>query len=384
MLVLSSRPTIRLATEVIRGGAEDFVPIPYSEELLLKEVERILEAAELRDRVESLHRLVADTYGLDRIVSRSSRMRPVLERARAASRSETPVLITGETGTGKELVARAIHANSRRARQPLVPLNCAALPRDLVESELFGHRRGRVLRRADRSPRAVRRRPPRHALPGRDRGAAARGAGQAAPRPSGRRGAAGRRPREPEGRRADHRRQQPLARRHGRRCHEAGPLLPPLGPRHRDAPAPGAARRPPASRRVLPGPDPRAGRRTRGERGRPGSRADGWATRSPETCASSRTCSRESASRSPPTDRRYGRRTCEAGCDSRSRSGPRPVAQGPSLRLHDLEAWAITEALKQTEGTRAVPPSSSASPGTRCTASCRSMGPEAAVPDSRT
>jgi two-component system response regulator HydG len=142
VLVLSRQPTIRLATDVIRGGAEDFVPIPYSEELLLKEVERILEAAELREQVESLHRLVADVYGLDRIVSRSSRMRPALERARAAARSETPVLITGETGTGKELVARAIHAGGRRAQQPLVPLNCAALPRDLVESELFGHRKG--------------------------------------------------------------------------------------------------------------------------------------------------------------------------------------------------------------------------------------------------
>ena len=92
--------------------------------------------------MESLHRLVADVYGLERIVSRSRRMLPILERARAASRSETPVLITGETGTGKELVARAIHAGGRRAQQPLVPLNCAALPRDLVESELFGHRRG--------------------------------------------------------------------------------------------------------------------------------------------------------------------------------------------------------------------------------------------------
>jgi DNA-binding NtrC family response regulator len=142
VLILSSQPTIRLATEVIRGGAEDFVPIPYSEDLLLKEVGRILEAADLRDRVETLHRLVADVCGLDRIVSRSSLMRPVLERARAASRSETPVLITGETGTGKELVARAIHAGGRRAGQALVPLNCAALPRDLVESELFGHRRG--------------------------------------------------------------------------------------------------------------------------------------------------------------------------------------------------------------------------------------------------
>jgi DNA-binding NtrC family response regulator len=142
VLVLSSRPTIPLATAAIRGGAEDLVPVPYSEDVLLKEVERILEAAELRERVESLHRLVADVYHLDRIVSRSPRMRPVLERARAAARSETPVLIVGETGTGKELVARAIHASGRRSRQPLVPVNCAALPRDLVESELLGHRRG--------------------------------------------------------------------------------------------------------------------------------------------------------------------------------------------------------------------------------------------------
>jgi two-component system response regulator HydG len=142
VLVLSSQPTIGLATAAIRGGAEDLVPVPYSEDVLRKEVERILEAAELRDRVESLHRLVADVYHLDRIVSRSTRMRPVLERARAAARSETPVLVLGETGTGKELVARAIHATSRRARQPLVPVNCAALPRDLVESELLGHRRG--------------------------------------------------------------------------------------------------------------------------------------------------------------------------------------------------------------------------------------------------
>jgi two-component system response regulator HydG len=141
-LVLSRRPTIRLATDVIRRGGEDFVPIPFSDELLLKEVERILVAAELRDRVDSLHRLVSDAFGFERIVSRSSAMQPILERAKAASRSETPVLITGETGTGKELIARSIHASSRRAQRPLVPINCAGLPRDLVESELFGHRRG--------------------------------------------------------------------------------------------------------------------------------------------------------------------------------------------------------------------------------------------------
>jgi DNA-binding NtrC family response regulator len=142
VLVLSSHPTIDHATESIRRGAEDFVPIPYSEELVLKEVGRILEAAELRDRVENLDQLVATRYGFERVISRSSRMRAVFDRANAASRSDTPVLIVGETGTGKELIARAIHANSRRSKRPFVPINCAALPRDLVESEIFGHRRG--------------------------------------------------------------------------------------------------------------------------------------------------------------------------------------------------------------------------------------------------
>ncbi len=142
VLVVSAHPTVEHATESIRRGAEDFVPVPYSEEIVRKEVERILEAAELRDRVATLDRLVATRYGFERIISRSTRMRAVFDRATAASRSDTPVLIIGETGTGKELIARAIHSNSRRARRPFVPINCAALPHDLVESELFGHRRG--------------------------------------------------------------------------------------------------------------------------------------------------------------------------------------------------------------------------------------------------
>jgi DNA-binding NtrC family response regulator len=142
ILFLSGSPTVALATEAVRHGAEDFVPVPYAEEVLRKEVVRILEAAELRDRVEHLRHLVGDSYGFERIISQSPKMRSVFSRMLAAARSETPVLIFGETGTGKELIARAIHANSRRAKRAFVPLNCAALPRDLVESEMFGHRRG--------------------------------------------------------------------------------------------------------------------------------------------------------------------------------------------------------------------------------------------------
>jgi DNA-binding NtrC family response regulator len=142
VILLSSNPTIEHATEAIRRGAEDFVPVPFSEELLRKEVQRILDAADLRDRVENLRHLVTDSYGFDRIVSNTARMRPVFERARAATRSNTPVLILGETGTGKELLARSVHANSARGSHSFVPINCAALPKDLIETELFGHRRG--------------------------------------------------------------------------------------------------------------------------------------------------------------------------------------------------------------------------------------------------
>jgi DNA-binding NtrC family response regulator len=142
VLLFSARPTVEHATEAIRRGAEDFVPIPYSGEVVLKEVARILEAAELRDRIRQLDRTVSRRHGFDRIVSASRVMHQVFDRARAAAQSDTPVLILGETGTGKELVARAIHTDGRRSNRAFVPVNCAALPRDLVESELFGHRRG--------------------------------------------------------------------------------------------------------------------------------------------------------------------------------------------------------------------------------------------------
>ncbi|MGE5245693.1 MAG: sigma-54 interaction domain-containing protein [Betaproteobacteria bacterium] len=142
VLLFSTRPTIEHATESIRRGVEDFIPIPYSAEVVRKEVARILEAADLHDRLQRLDQTVSQRFGFERLVSGSRRMHAVFDRARAAAQSDTPVLIVGETGTGKELLARAIHTNGRRSKRPFVPVNCAALPHDLVESELFGHRRG--------------------------------------------------------------------------------------------------------------------------------------------------------------------------------------------------------------------------------------------------
>ena len=142
VLIMSTDPTIEHATEAIRRGAEDFISIPFSVELLNKEVARVLEAVELRDDIHEMRRQLSAAYGFEKIISNSPRMNSVFQRALSASRSDTPVLITGETGTGKELLARAIHANSRRHKRPFVTVNCAALPHELIESELFGHCKG--------------------------------------------------------------------------------------------------------------------------------------------------------------------------------------------------------------------------------------------------
>lgn len=106
------------------------------------EADGMLAVAELSHDVTQFPTLLRHSQEGDQIVGTSQKMRAVLEWANAASESTTPVLIVGETGTGKELLARAIHANGPRHGRSFVPVNCAALPHDLLESELFGHRRG--------------------------------------------------------------------------------------------------------------------------------------------------------------------------------------------------------------------------------------------------
>ncbi|MBI3048446.1 MAG: sigma 54-interacting transcriptional regulator [Acidobacteria bacterium] len=101
-----------------------------------------LAVVDLGDEVIPMPAPPREACQFDQIISTSPAMRPVLELARAAADSTTPVLLLGETGTGKELLARAMHATGPRRTRTLVPVNCAALPHDLVESELFGHRRG--------------------------------------------------------------------------------------------------------------------------------------------------------------------------------------------------------------------------------------------------
>lgn len=128
--------------EVMRLGAFDYIPFPLSTETLFSAIERLLELQRLQAEVERLRREVDEQYSLHGLIGNTPQMRRVFRLIDQVAPSDSYVLITGASGTGKELVARAMHYNSGRRRGPFVALNCGALPENLAESELFGHERG--------------------------------------------------------------------------------------------------------------------------------------------------------------------------------------------------------------------------------------------------
>jgi DNA-binding NtrC family response regulator len=142
VIIMTGYGTIQNAIQAMKIGASDYITKPFDREELLRAVQQILEGRRLRQEVDRLRRELKQTYDFPNIVGRSPSMQKVFARMRGAAAHDSSVLIVGETGTGKELVARAIHYHSPRAEQPFVPVNCGAIPRDLFESELFGHRKG--------------------------------------------------------------------------------------------------------------------------------------------------------------------------------------------------------------------------------------------------
>ena len=147
VMVLTAVGTIGLAVEAMRKGAIDFVEKSNLAEVLPIKVGKVIEHRvnrQDRERLEEENRYlreeIGDRYG--EIVGRSGRIREVLTMVEKIAATDSSVLIYGESGTGKELVARAIHSQSGRRSGPFVRVNCGALPRDLVESELFGHEKG--------------------------------------------------------------------------------------------------------------------------------------------------------------------------------------------------------------------------------------------------
>ncbi|HEY0873899.1 MAG TPA: sigma-54 dependent transcriptional regulator [Vicinamibacterales bacterium] len=142
VILMTAFGSIHTAVEAMKIGAFDFVQKPFEIEEMELKVEKAIEHRRLKHEIEYLRHTQSDIYDFDRIVGASGALQSVLAVVRKVAKSNTTVLIRGETGTGKELIAGAIHHNSLRAARNFVKVNCAALQENLLESELFGHEKG--------------------------------------------------------------------------------------------------------------------------------------------------------------------------------------------------------------------------------------------------
>jgi DNA-binding NtrC family response regulator len=142
VIVITAFGTVETAVEAMKMGAYDYVTKPLDFDALILMVHRAMERQKLLEEVRTLRSALDQRYGFESIVGRAKNLLRVLDQAARVSQHDTTVLIQGETGTGKELLARAIHQNSRRRNKAFVPISCGAIPKDLVESELFGYMRG--------------------------------------------------------------------------------------------------------------------------------------------------------------------------------------------------------------------------------------------------
>jgi two-component system NtrC family response regulator len=142
VVIITAFGTIETAVAAIKAGAYDYITKPVLPEALRALVNRVMERHRLIEEVSLLRSVFDDKSGFDHIVGRSSALLDVLDSASRVATTDATVLILGETGTGKELIARAIHLNSPRRDRPFVVINCGAIPAELLESELFGHVKG--------------------------------------------------------------------------------------------------------------------------------------------------------------------------------------------------------------------------------------------------
>ena len=142
VIVLTSFGSFETAVAAIRAGAYDFLTKPVEIDTVVLALDRALQHRELREEVRRLRNAVRETQHLGEIVGASPVMKQMFDLVQRVAQTDASVLITGESGSGKEMVAQALHQRGRRQRGPFVAVNCAAMPETLLESELFGHVRG--------------------------------------------------------------------------------------------------------------------------------------------------------------------------------------------------------------------------------------------------
>lgn len=142
VLMMTAYSSIEVAVQSIKLGAYDFISKPFEMEDLLRLLQKALERNQLIRENLNLRRHISEKAGLARLVGQSGHMRNLFDSIRSIAHTDFAVLIRGESGTGKELVARAIHDLSKRGMRKLITVNCPAIPENLLESELFGHRKG--------------------------------------------------------------------------------------------------------------------------------------------------------------------------------------------------------------------------------------------------
>ncbi|MGI9107174.1 MAG: sigma-54-dependent transcriptional regulator [Pyrinomonadaceae bacterium] len=142
VIVITAYGDVETAVEAMRSGAFDFIPKPFNRDHISITVEKALTFKRAVAENHSLRRLVHERFRLESVVGTSALMQETLDRTGRVAATDANVLITGESGTGKELIAKGIHFSGRRARHPFIPINCAAIPENLIEAELFGFKRG--------------------------------------------------------------------------------------------------------------------------------------------------------------------------------------------------------------------------------------------------
>lgn len=143
VVVMTAEASMKNAVEAMKRGAYDYITKPFDLEVIDAIIEKVSRARDVSNQVTLLKQELKDRYQVEKnIIGNSSAMRDVYKTIGKVAGSDVTVLIQGESGTGKELIARAIHFNSTRLGKPFVAINCAAIPKDLLESELFGSERG--------------------------------------------------------------------------------------------------------------------------------------------------------------------------------------------------------------------------------------------------